>query len=94
VETLSLKITEKGGDMKKLLVMMTVLAMCATSALCAEVTPKKKGPSAKAYERASDKASFKRTVEPKEKAAKKDVEVQKKSTKEGSKGKKKGFLWW
>lgn len=81
--------------MKKLLVMMTVLAMCATSALCAEVTPKKKGPSAKAkaYERASDKASFKRTVESKEKKTKKDVEAQKKTAKEETKGKKKGFLW-
>ena len=83
--------------MRKLLVMMTVLAMCATSALCAEVTPKKKGPSAKAkaYERASDKASFKRTVESKEKkTTKKDAEVQKKTAKEETKGKKKGFLWW
>ena len=70
--------------------------MCATSALCAEVTPKKKGPSAKAkaYERASDKASFKRTVESKEKKTKKDVEAQKKTAKEETKGKKKGFLWW
>lgn len=81
--------------MKKLLVMMTVLAMCATSAFCAEVTPKKKGPSAKAYERANDKASFKRTVESKEKkTTKKDAEVQKKTGKEETKGKKKGFLWW
>jgi len=74
--------------------MITVLAMCATSAFCAEVTPKKKGPSAKACERANDNASFKRTVEPKEKTAKKDAGAQKKSTKEGAKGKKKGFLWW
>jgi len=81
--------------MKKLLVMMTVLAMCATSALCAEVTPKKKGPGAKASESASDKANFKRTVESKEnKTPKKDVEAQKKTTKEEAKGKKKGFLWW
>ena len=80
--------------MKKLLVIMTVLVMCATSALCTEVTPKKKGPSAKAYERASDKASFKRTVESKEKKTKKDVEAQKKTAKEGTKGRKKGFLWW
>ena len=82
--------------MKKLLVIMTVLVMCATSALCAEVTPKKKGPSAKAkaYERASDKASFKRTVESKEKKTKKDVEAQKKTAKEETKGKKKRFLWW
>lgn len=80
--------------MKKLLVMMTVLTLCATSALCAEVTPKKKGPSAKAYERASDKASFKRTVESKDKKMKKDVEAQKKTTKKETKGKKKGFLWW
>jgi opacity protein-like surface antigen len=80
--------------MKKLLVMMTVLAMCATSALCAEVTPKKKGPSAKAYEQASDKAAFKRTVESKEKTVKKEVKAQEKSSKTKSKGKKKGFLWW
>ena len=80
--------------MKKLLVMMTVLAMCATSALCAEVTPKKKGPSAKAYERASDKASFKRNFESKSAKVKKETEPQKKPAKEESKGKKKGFLWW
>ena len=80
--------------MKKLLVMIMALTMCATSALCAEVTPKKRGPSTKAYESASDKASFKRTVESKEKVVKKDVEAQKKSIKDGSKGKKKGFFGW
>jgi len=80
--------------MKKLLVMVTVLAMCATSALCAQDVPKKKGPSAKAYERASDKASFKRTVESKEKTIKKEVKTQEKSAKAESKSKKKGFLWW
>ena len=85
---------KKGECMKKVLVIVIALAMCATSALFAEVAPKKKGPSAKAYERANDNASFKRTVESKEKAVKKDVDTQKKSTKEGSKGKKKGFLWW
>ena len=80
--------------MKKLLVMMTVLSMCATSALCAEVTPKKQGPSTKAYERASDKASFKRNFESKSAKVKKETEPQKKPAKEESKGKKKGFLWW
>ena len=59
--------------MKKLLVMVTVLAMCATLAFCAEVTPKKKGPSAKAYERASDNASFKRNFDSKNKKVKKEV---------------------
>ena len=80
--------------MKKLLVMMTVLSMCATSALCAEVTPKKQGPSTKAYERASDKANFKRTVELKEKTVKKEADLQKKTADDKSKDKKKGFLWW
>lgn len=80
--------------MKKLLVMVMVLAFCATSAFCAEVTPKKKGPSAKAYERASDKASFKRNYESKDAKAKKNVESQKKPVKEETKTKKKGFLWW
>jgi hypothetical protein len=82
--------------MKKLLVMMTVLAMCATSAICAEVAPKKKGPSAKAYERASDKAKFKRNFESKDKKPKKEVEAQKAPSKEEkqTKSKKKGFLWW
>lgn len=80
--------------MKKLLVMVTLLAMCATSVFCAEVTPKKKGPSAKAYERASDKASFKRNIEPKNKKIKKEAVEQKKAVKEETKTKKKGFLWW
>lgn len=80
--------------MKKLLVMMTVMAFFATSAFCAEATTKKKGPSAKAYERASDKASFKRNYESKDAKEKKVVESQKKPAKEESKSKKKGFLWW
>ena len=80
--------------MKKLLVMITMLAMCATSALCAEVAPKKQGPSTKAYERANDKANFKRTVESKEKTVKKEAVAQKKVVDDKSKGKKKGFLWW
>ena len=80
--------------MKKLLVMITMLAVCATAAMCAEVTPKKQGPSTKAYERASDKANFKRTVVSKEKTVKKEVKAQEKSAKAESKGKKKGFLWW
>jgi len=85
---------KKGECMKKVLAIMIALAMCATSALCAEVAPKKKGPSAKAYERASDKASFKRNFDSKNKKVKKEVEAQKKPAKDEAKGKKKGFLWW
>jgi len=80
--------------MKKVLAIVIALAMCATSVLCAEVTPKKKGPSAKAYEHVSDKASFKRNIEPKNKKVKKETETQKQAVKEEAKNKKKGFLWW
>jgi len=58
-----------------------MLALCVVGSACAEVAPKAKKsvPSTKAYERANDKANFKRTAEIKDKTAKKDVKAQEKS---------------
>lgn len=84
--------------MRVILGLVMALALCVVSSACAEVAPKKKGPSTTAYERANDKANFKRTAEVKDKTAKKDIKTQGKSsekkTGEKEKGKKKGFPWW
>ena len=81
-----------------LLGLVMALALCATGSVCAETAPKKKVPSTTAYERANDKASFKRTAETKDKTAKKNIKEKEKTvwknTSETVKGKKKGFLWW
>ena len=63
------------------LIFVALIALSMIGTAYAETAPKVRGsqPSAKAYERASDKANFKRTTDTKDKAAKKAVKRQEKS---------------
>ncbi len=74
--------------MKKLLVMMTVLAMCAMLGSCAKAPINKDCPSSAEYKRASDKDSLKKTVEFE------DAETRENATNKESKTMRKELLWW
>ncbi len=84
--------------MKAVLGLAMAMALFSFSSVYAEVAPKKNVPNAKAYERANEKAKFKRTVETKDRTIKTDKKIKEKSSEKKSsekgKEKKKGFLWW